>query len=66
MKFCNYRRIFDIYSQGLLNNVFGVVLKIDTRSQGLDKQNEINRYSQRKERRERLPGTTHSTKALFL
>ena len=37
MKFCNCRRIFDIYSQGLLNNVFGVVLKIDTRSQGLDK-----------------------------
>ena len=66
MKFCNCRWIFHIYSQGLLNTVFGVVLKIDTRSQGLDKQNAINRYSQRKEIRERRPGTAHSTKALFL
>ena len=40
----------------ILNTVFGVFLKIDTRSHGLDKQNAIDRYSQPKEIRTRRLG----------
>ena len=40
----------------ILNTVFGVFLKIDTRSHGLVKQNAIDRYSQPKEIRTRRLG----------
>ena len=51
----------------ILNTVFGVFVKIDTRSHGLDKQNAIDmQCSLPKEIRTRRLGTAHSKKALFL